>query len=121
MVMIKITWTSLYYVGFILGLFLVATNLWVIIDTIPVNYTVHFILFMSGIGMVISTLLIVNSSSRSGRLLLTIASGSLAGVHGFLDVVYFPTLPGYFMFMWLAFGTLLTLSCYDWLARKPSA
>ncbi len=114
---LTIGWTSLYYVGFLLGLFLVGTCLWVFFDTLLLTRWLDLILFGSGIGMFGSTILIVHANRRSTRLLLTIISGSLAGVYGFLAVVYYTVFPGYFMFMWLSFGTLLTLANYQWIAK----
>lgn len=107
--------TFFYYLALLIGMVLVGSYLWLIFTTLPTNFTAHFILFMTGVLLVITTLGFSYAETRSGRLGLTMATGILAGVHGFLELVYFPLLEGIILFAWFAFGLLLSLAAYSWL------
>ena len=77
---------------------------------------VKLFFFLSGLVLVLSTIALGQAKTRPGRTGLTIFSGLIGGVHGYMDIVLFPNwLFGTLLFFWIGFGVLLTAAALSWL------
>ncbi|NWF95866.1 MAG: hypothetical protein HXY34_06955 [Candidatus Thorarchaeota archaeon] len=75
----------------------------------------HMVFFGTGGILFLSTFLLAHLKTRSSRTLMTMFSGTVTGVHGYLDLTLFDWGPGIVLFAWIAFGLLLSFSAYAWL------
>ena len=108
------------YIGLLLGMGLLAPYFWIILtaDALVMNADVlmRLLLFLSGLLLVVSTLGIATTKTRSSRIGLTMLSGAAGGVHGYLDLALFiDNLIGIIMFAWVALALLLTFATFSWL------
>ena len=105
-----------HYIGLLTGMGLLGAYFWGIMTVVPTNYMFQFILFMSGVLLVVSAFAFAYTKTRSGRTGLTILAGVLGGVHGYLDLVMFYGY-GLIMFAWIAVGLLLVFATFIWLTE----
>ena len=104
-----------YYAGLLLGMTLVGSYLWLILNTVITNMLFHAILFFTGIFLVIAALGFATARTRSSRVALTMLTGIVGGVHAFLIFVSYDLISGIVLFAWVAFGTLLAFAALSWL------
>ncbi|MFQ5832660.1 MAG: hypothetical protein ACE5H4_08165 [Candidatus Thorarchaeota archaeon] len=107
--------TFFYYLALLIGMTLIGSYLWIILTVAPIDPSYQYVIFMSGVLLVVSTLGIAYANTRSGRIGLTMLSGIFAGVHGYLDITQYTDLAGILLFAWLAFGLLLAYAAFSWL------
>ncbi len=107
--------TFFYYLGLLVGMGLIGAYLWVVLTTITSGALFNYVLFIDGLLLVVSTFGLAFAATRSGRIGLTMISGVLGGIHGYLDIVLFPPIVGIVMFAWIAFGLLLSFATLSWL------
>lgn len=76
----------------------------------------HLLFYASGLSLIGISILFAYAKKRLIRVILTIGSGILGGIHFYLTVNLFPEV-GLILFAWMAFGLLLTVSGFLWLAE----
>ncbi len=104
-----------YYLVLLIGAGLLGAYFWVVLMSITPGAVFNYILFVSGLLLVSSTYGLALAASRPGRVMLTVLSGLIGGVHGYLDLALFTDLMGIVMFAWVAFGLLLSFAALSWL------
>ncbi|MFW9908022.1 MAG: hypothetical protein ACFFEF_05565 [Candidatus Thorarchaeota archaeon] len=104
-----------YYLALLIGMVFVGAYLWHIMTTPTSSQIFQFILVMSGILLVASSFMFAYSNTRSMRIGMTMASGILGGIHGFLTLTLFDLITGIILFAWMAFGILLAFAAFNWL------
>ncbi len=104
-----------YYLALLIGMVLLGAYLWHIMITPTFSQFFQFILVMSGIILIMTAMLFVYGKTRSMRIGMTIASGILGGIHGFLVLALYGAITGIILFAWMAFGLLLAFAAYNWL------
>lgn len=114
----------IYYTVFAVGLALVAMYVWCIAESGISDFT-HSLLLISYALFAASTLAISFSRNRITRMLLTVLSAAFGGIEGYLNLILFSQpYSGLLLFLWGAFGILLTLASLSWLVelsrRRPN-
>ncbi|MHA1906522.1 MAG: hypothetical protein ACW98Y_04445 [Candidatus Thorarchaeota archaeon] len=104
-----------YYLALLIGMVLVGAYLWHIIITPAVSPIFQLVQFMSGLLLVVTSMMFVYGKTRSMRIGMTVASGILGGIHGFLVFVLNDVILGIILFAWISFGILLSFAAYNWL------
>ncbi|MBD3404764.1 MAG: hypothetical protein GF411_01355 [Candidatus Lokiarchaeota archaeon] len=106
-----------HYIALALGIVSLTTYAWWVFFAGTWLFDLMDILFIaSGVAMIPITLIIGKADSRSGRVVFTIISGALGGVHGYLDLAFFPT-TGAMMFLLFGIGLLMTASALIWMEK----
>lgn len=110
-----------YYVGFAVGLALIALYVWWVAES-EILDLLHSLLLADYALFAASTLAISFSRKRAVRIGLTLLSAMFGGIEGYLDLVLFPQpYSGLILFLWAAFGILLTLASLSWLGELSKA
>jgi hypothetical protein len=104
-----------YYLALLIGMVLIGAYLWHIIITPAVSQIFQLIQVFSALLLVVSAMGFVYGKTRSMRIGMTIASGILGGIHGFLVFVLNDVILGIILFAWFSFGVLLSFAAYNWL------
>ena len=104
-----------YYLALLAGMFLIGAYLWLIIIVPTFSQMFQLILLLSGILLVVVAMSFVYARTRSSRIGLTVATGILGGIHGYLDLALYGWFVGLVLFAWMAFGLILAVSAYNWL------
>jgi hypothetical protein len=107
--------TFFYYLGLLVGMVLVGSYLWLILNTVIANMLFHAILFFSGIFLVIAALGFATANTRSSRVALTMLAGIVGGIHAYLIFVSYDLISAIVLFAWVAFGALLSFATLNWL------
>lgn len=107
--------TFFYYLGLLIGMVLIGSYFWLILNVTIVNLLIHMIFVMSGIFLVISALGFAAAQTRSSRIGLTMLSGSVGGIHLYLIFAQFDVIAGIVLFAWVAFGSLVAFASLNWL------
>ncbi len=114
--MSSIQGSPFYYLVLLLGMGFLGVYFWIILTASIANIVVYLILLMSAFVATTSTMGLAASKSRSGRLGLTMLSGFVGGIHGYLDIVLFPIgLYGAFLFFWWAIGLMMAFAALAWI------
>ncbi len=104
-----------YYLALLIGMGLVGAYMWYILVT-PSPYEVYnFIMYISGALLVATSFLFAYAKTRTSRVLMTVLSGIIGGMHFFLDIALYDYVMGLILFAWLAFGVLLSFAAFNWL------
>jgi hypothetical protein len=105
------------YLALLIGMAFLGAYFWLLLTpTIVIQTLWHFLLIVSGILLVASTLALGASTTRSGRTGLTMLTGVFGGVHGYLDLILFNDLfVGVILFAWIAFSLLIAFAAFSWL------
>ncbi|TXT55647.1 MAG: membrane protein of unknown function [Candidatus Thorarchaeota archaeon] len=108
---------AFHYIALILGILTLTIYAWWIfsVGSWVLNF-METLFIAAGISMIPITLLIGKSDTRSGRVLFTIISAALGGVHGYLVLAFFPT-TGAMMFLLFGFGLLMTAASITWIQK----
>ncbi len=104
-----------YYLALLAGMFLIGAYLWLIMIVPTFSQMFQLILLLSGILLVVVAMSFVYARTRSSRIGLTVATGILGGIHGYLDLALYGWFVGLVLFAWMAFGLILAVSAYNWL------
>ncbi len=104
-----------YYLALLAGMFLIGAYLWLVITVPSYNQMFQLILILSGILLVAAAMMFIYARTRSSRIGLTVLTGILGGIHGYLDLALYGWLVGLVLFAWMAFGLILAVSAYNWL------
>ncbi len=107
--------TFFYYLGLLVGMTLVGSYLWLILNEAIANVIFHMILFMSGVFLIAAALGFAAAKTRSSRIGLTMLSGIVGGIHAYLIFVLFDLIAGIILFAWIAFGSLVAFATLSWL------
>jgi hypothetical protein len=111
--------TIWHYLGLLVGMAFIGSYLWYLL--FPFGLTVYpdqsqtQILVITAILLVVATIALGFAKSRNERVVTTMASGALAGVHGYLDLYLFSPGAGIILFAWISFGLLLAFAVLAWL------
>jgi hypothetical protein len=107
----------IYYAVFGVGLALIAVYVWWVAEAGITDFA-HLLLLADFVLFAASTLAISFSRRRAARIVLTLLSAAFGGIEGYLDLVMFPQpYGGLILFLWGAFGILLTLASLSWLVE----
>jgi len=104
-----------YYLALLAGMFLIGAYLWLILIVPTFSQMFQMILILSGILLVVVAMMFVYARTRSSRIGLTVATGIIGGIHGYLDLALYGWFVGLVLFAWLAFGLILAVAAYNWL------
>ncbi|MDF1539258.1 MAG: hypothetical protein P1Q69_10195 [Candidatus Thorarchaeota archaeon] len=104
-----------YYLALLAGMFLIGAYLWLIIIVPSYSQMFQLILILSGILIVAAAMMFIYARTRSSRIGLTVMTGILGGIHGYLDLALYGWFIGLVLFAWMAFGLILAVSAYNWL------
>ena len=104
-----------YYLALLAGMFLIGAYLWLIMIVPTFSQMFQLVLLLSGILLVVVAMTFVYARTRSSRIGLTVATGILGGIHGYLDLALYGWFVGLVLFAWMAFGLILAVSAYNWL------
>ncbi len=109
--------TFFYYLALVIGMALLGAYFWYIITTpiVVVSILFYWILIFSGILLAASAFGFVSANTRSSRVALTMLTGILGGVHGFLIFSMYDIIMGIILFAWMAFGLLVAFAAFNWL------
>ncbi|MGY5875389.1 MAG: hypothetical protein RTU30_06565 [Candidatus Thorarchaeota archaeon] len=111
--------TFYHYLVLFLGVMILGLYFYFMLVTMISDFWMNLISFTVALLLVVTTLSIPQSASRSGRTGLTMLSGFLAGIVGYLDLALYnfgdPINFGIVVFAWLAFGILLSFAAFNWL------
>jgi len=109
--------TFFYYLALLIGMALLGAYFWTLMNTpvVVVSPLFHWILVMSGFILVVAAFGFAAAETRSGRVGLTMLTGILCGVHGYLIFTMFDFIMGIILFAWMAFGLLVAFAAYNWL------
>ena len=114
--------TLWHYLGLLLGMAFIGSYLWYLVypfglTTYPgINET--RLLWITAILLVVATLAIAFAKTRSERIVTTMVSGALGGIHGYMDLLFFTPGAGIILFAWIAMGLLLSFSLLAWLLEE---
>ena len=102
-----------YYLSMVIGIafFLLFMGYTLSITLIDPFY--KMILLDVSILLLVTSLGFAYLKTRRARIAMTVVSGSLAGVHGYLSIALF-TGAGVYMFGWLGFSVLLIFAAFNW-------
>jgi hypothetical protein len=110
--------TIFYYLVLLLGMGFLGIYFWIILTSSFSSIVIYLIFLITGFVTVAATLALAGVKSRSGRLSLTMLSGFVGGMHGYLDIVLFPVgLYGAFLFFWWAVGLMLAFAALAWIVE----
>jgi hypothetical protein len=110
--------TIFYYLVLLLGMGFLGIYFWIILTSNIGNFMIYLIFLTTGFVTVVGTLALAGVRSRSGRLSLTMLSGFVGGMHGYLDIVLFPVgLYGAFLFFWWAMGLMFAFAALAWIVE----
>jgi hypothetical protein len=109
--------TFFYYLALLIGMVLWGSYLWTIINTtvFPTEFLFLWILVFSGVLLAVSAFGFAATTTRSGRVGLTMIAGILGGIHGYLIFVMYDLIQGIVLFAWMAFGLLISFAAFNWL------
>lgn len=114
--MSSIEGSPFYYLVLLLGMGFLGVYFWIILTASIANIIVYLIFLVSAFIATASTMGLAVARNRPGRLGLTMLSGFVGGIHGYLDVVLFPTgLYGAFLFFWWAVGLMMAFAALAWI------
>lgn len=103
------------YVGLFVGMGFLGAYFLVLLMSPIADTLMRMAFFITGILLVISTLTLAYTKTKTGRISLTMTSGIFGGIHGYLDLaLYVEGFMGIVMFAWVALGLLLTFACFSW-------
>lgn len=102
-----------YYLSMVIGIafFLLFMGYTLVLMYIDPFY--KMILLDVSILLVVTSLGFAYLKTRPMRILMTVVSGSLAGVHGYLSIALFAD-AGVYMFGWFGFSLLLMFAAFNW-------
>ncbi len=104
-----------YYLALLIGMGLVGAYFWYTL-TYPVGFGIfNFIMFISGVILLLTSFAFAYLKTRMQRVVMTIVSGLLGGIHFLLVVGMFEVFMGIILFAWIAFGLLLAFAAFNWL------
>ncbi|RDE17096.1 MAG: hypothetical protein C4K47_00035 [Candidatus Thorarchaeota archaeon] len=110
-----------YYTVFAVGLAMIALYVWWVADAGVIDLLYGLVLVDYAL-FVASTLAISFSRTRMARIALTLLSAVFGGIEGYLNLVLFPQpYSGLILFLWAAFGVLLTVASLSWLRELSRA
>ncbi|MFX1367895.1 MAG: hypothetical protein ACFFAY_04785 [Promethearchaeota archaeon] len=107
--------TFFYYLALLIGMGFIGAYFWISLTVAPITPGYQYLIFLSGLFFVASTLAIAYADSRSGRIGTTMLAGIFGGVHAYLDITQYTDLAGILLFAWVAFGLLLAFAAFSWL------
>ena len=111
--------TIWHYLGLFVGMVFLGSYLWYLLFPFGIasNPTLleTQLLMVTGIFLIASTLALGFAKTRNERIITTMLSGSLGGIHGYMDLLFFAPGAGIILFAWLAIGLLLAFSVLAWL------
>ena len=109
--------TFFYYLALLIGMALWGSYFWTILNTpvTLVNMIFFWIFVFSGLFLAISAFGFVSANTRSGRVALTMMTGILGGIHGYLMFTIYDVIMGIILFAWMAFGLLIAFAAFNWL------
>ena len=91
---------------------------WIILTTNIVNMLVYLIFIFTGVIATVATMGLAMTKTRSGRLGLTMLSGFIGGIHGYLDIALYPIETygfwGAFLTFWWLCGLMLAGAALFW-------
>lgn len=103
-----------YYSSMLLGIAFLLLYIWYTIGLLFIDPFYKMILIEASILLVATSLGFAYMKTRRTRIFMTVVSGSLAGVHGYLSIALF-TGAGVYMFGWFGFSLLLIFAAFNWL------
>lgn len=110
--------TFFYYLGLLLGMAMLGAYFWIILTASVTNPVVHVIFIFTGIITTLATMGLAAAKTRSGRMGLTMLSGFVGGIHGFLDIALYPIETygfwGAFLTFWWLCGLMLAGAAIFW-------
>ncbi len=113
--------TVWHYLGLLTGMAFIGSYLWYLIYPFGLasypSPSVSNILVITAILLVVSTLALGFAKTRNERIATTMVSGSLGGIHGYMDIIFFTPGAGIILFAWIAFGLLLAFSVLAWMVE----
>ena len=102
-----------YYLCMLSGIIFLYLYLWFILSIVFIDLFYKMVLFEASILLVATSLGFAYLKTRRTRIAMTVVSGSLAGIHGYLSIALF-TGAGVYMFGWLGFSVLLIFAAFNW-------
>ncbi|MHA1577716.1 MAG: hypothetical protein ACTSU3_10185 [Candidatus Thorarchaeota archaeon] len=103
-----------YYLCMLCGIIFLYLYMWFVLSIMFIDPFYKMILMDISILLVATSLGFAYMKTRPKRLLMTVISGSLAGIHGYLSLALF-TGAGVYMFGWFGFALLLIYASFNWL------
>lgn len=103
-----------YYTCLVLGIIFFRLYIFYIVRFVSIDLFHKMTLVVVSILLVITSLRFAYLKTRRVRILMTVVSGSLAGILGYLSLALF-TGAGVYMFGWVGFSILLIFAAFNWL------
>ena len=109
--------TFFYYLALLIGMALVGAYFWFIMNTsiVVVSILFYWILVLGGLLLVGSAFGFASANTRSSRVGLTMITGILGGIHGYLLFTMYDVILAIILFAWMAFGLLVAFAAFNWL------
>ncbi len=109
--------TFFYYLALLIGMALLGAYFWTLITTpiVVVNIIFYWVLVLGGLLLVGSAFGFALANTRSGRIVLTMLTGILGGIHLYLIFTMYTLIEGIILFAWMGIGLLIAFAAYNWL------
>jgi hypothetical protein len=109
--------TFFYYLALLIGMALVGAYFWYLMTStiVVVSILFYWILVLGGLLLVGTAFGFASAKTRSSRVALTMLTGILGGIHGYLIFTMYDLIMGIILFAWMAFGLLIAFAAFAWL------
>ena len=108
---LRMNWS--YYSTLVLGLSLIAVFLGAMWLSQTTNELFKLVLMADSGLLVLVSLAFTFAKTRKHRVLMTIISGALFGIHGYLSIVLYPEIAVY-VFGWFGLSLMIVLAAFNW-------